>query len=530
MASNEEVFDIIHLIEKNPLTRLSKNYQGNLINKIKNTFTETQQHLFVTSFYCFLNYHLTNEFVVDFDNVWKWTGFSRKDPAKRLLEKYFTKDTDYIINLAAPPIGGAAIKGGSGLNKETILLNINTFKKFCMKTGTKKADEIHDYYIKLETLLQETMNEENSELREQLTKKEEDNKKIQERLDNFANRFKDKQKVGGLVYIGQNPFDKDSFKVGSTTNVNCRVSTLSTGSAKYFMIKKTWYTKFYKQIEDSIKQKFSKNKVTGRKEFYQLECYDNIVSCIDKLVESFNLLDEDNNEKPTEHKKRVIKNPTLDDKKSCTKCNVIKPLEDFFPASDHVDGKQNKCKECAKSSQAEYIENKRKTEEIPTEKQCSNCKVIKLLDQYYTDNNAFDKKGTKCKDCVKLVYSREKNENERKDIIEYKCSKCKITKQIDHFHSLPRSLTGHKYTCKECVTQKVKENYYKHREKFLNGDMNEKDLEKERLENRKKTVQESNARRKEIIIHCPCGTITNELNIKRHQQTAKHKKAIEKNK
>ena len=60
MASNEEVFDIIHLIEKNPLTRLSKNYQGNLINKIKNTFTETQQHLFVTSFYCFLNYHPTN--------------------------------------------------------------------------------------------------------------------------------------------------------------------------------------------------------------------------------------------------------------------------------------------------------------------------------------------------------------------------------------------------------------------------------------------------------------------------------------
>ena len=521
MASNEEVFDIIHLIEKNPLTRLSKNYQGNLINKIKKIFTETQQHLFVTSFYCFLNYHPTNEFVVDFDNVWKWSGFCRKDPAKRLLEKYFTKDTDYKV--FHQPVENLL----GGRPTETILLNINTFKKFCMKAGTKKADEIHDYYIKLETLLQETMNEENSELREQLTKKEEDNKKIQERLDNFANRFKDKEKVGCLVYIGQNPFDKDSFKVGSTTNVNCRVST---GSAKYFMIKKTWYTKFYKQIEDSIKQKFYKNKVTGKKEFYQIECYDNIVSCIDKLVESFNLLDEDNNEKPTEHKKRVIKNPTLDDKKSCTKCNTVKPLGDFFPASQHVDGKQNKCKECAKSSQAEYIENKRKTEEIPTEKQCSNCKLIKLLDQYYTDNNAFDKKGTKCKDCVKLVYTREKNENERKNIIEYQCSKCKITKPIDNFHSLPRSLTGHKYACKQCVTQKVKDNYYKHREKFLNGDMNEKDLEKERIENRKKTIQESNARRKEIIIQCPCGTITNELNIKRHQQTDKHKKAIEKNK
>ena len=26
-------------------------------------------------------------------------------------------------------------------------MTINTFKKFCLKAGTKKADEIHDYYL-----------------------------------------------------------------------------------------------------------------------------------------------------------------------------------------------------------------------------------------------------------------------------------------------------------------------------------------------------------------------------------------------
>ena len=36
--------------------------------------------------------------------------------------------------------------GGAGLNKETISLTVNAFKKFCLKAGTKKADEIHDYY------------------------------------------------------------------------------------------------------------------------------------------------------------------------------------------------------------------------------------------------------------------------------------------------------------------------------------------------------------------------------------------------
>ena len=29
--------------------------------------------------------------------------------------------------------------GGAGLNKETIMITINTFKKFCLKAGTKKA-------------------------------------------------------------------------------------------------------------------------------------------------------------------------------------------------------------------------------------------------------------------------------------------------------------------------------------------------------------------------------------------------------
>ena len=37
-----------------------------------------------------------------------------------------------------------------GNNKETILMNIKTFKLFCLKAGTKKADQIHEYYINLE--------------------------------------------------------------------------------------------------------------------------------------------------------------------------------------------------------------------------------------------------------------------------------------------------------------------------------------------------------------------------------------------
>ena len=60
---------------------------------------------------------------------------------------------------------------GGGQNKQTYLLNIDTFKLFCIKAGTKKADEIHKYYVKLENLLHETIQEECLEIKQQLESK-----------------------------------------------------------------------------------------------------------------------------------------------------------------------------------------------------------------------------------------------------------------------------------------------------------------------------------------------------------------------
>ena len=92
--------NIVELIENNPITRLFGTYQNKLLTKIKNNFTDTEQKLFVTSFYCFLNYNPRSDFVIDLDNVWKWIGFSQKVKAKALLEKYFIINNDYKILLS----------------------------------------------------------------------------------------------------------------------------------------------------------------------------------------------------------------------------------------------------------------------------------------------------------------------------------------------------------------------------------------------------------------------------------------------
>ena len=52
------------------------------------------------------------------------------------------------------------------------MLNIKTFKKMCLKANTSKANEIHEYYLKLEETLHEIIDEESNELRLQLEEKE----------------------------------------------------------------------------------------------------------------------------------------------------------------------------------------------------------------------------------------------------------------------------------------------------------------------------------------------------------------------
>ena len=90
MENKKDVaFDIVVLIEKNPVTRLSKNYLNKLITKIKEKFAEKEQQLFAGSFYCYLNYNSKNDFVVDLNDVWKWIGFTRKDNAKDFIKKIF---------------------------------------------------------------------------------------------------------------------------------------------------------------------------------------------------------------------------------------------------------------------------------------------------------------------------------------------------------------------------------------------------------------------------------------------------------
>jgi hypothetical protein len=197
--------DIVNLIESNPITKFSGDYQSKLVEKVKNNFTNYEQQLFLSSFYCYLKHDPKNDFVIDLDNVWKWIGFGQKVKAKVLLENNFEINKDYKKLLSHMGKQDDKIHGGH--NKEIFMLNIYTFKKFCLKAGTKKADEVHDYFIKLENIMFEITKEETEQLKKQLLQLENKNKEMEEKiikekeLDNEKFLLKEYATSGPLIYV-----------------------------------------------------------------------------------------------------------------------------------------------------------------------------------------------------------------------------------------------------------------------------------------------------------------------------------------
>ena len=244
--------NIVELIENNPITKLSKEYNNKLLNKIKENFTGFEQQLFISSFYCYLNYDKNVDFVIDLDDVWEWMGFKQKINAKMLLEKHFKINIDYK-NLSTATSGAnlndeksafvitkaLSIKKNGGQNKQTILLTIKCFKSLCLKSQTSKASEIHEYYLKMEELLHQIVNEETDELKLQLKKKdnlilekeillenkekEKDNlilEKEKEKDFLLEKLLKEKQKAVEKSILTQFPVNTECVYIGTIDNTN----------------------------------------------------------------------------------------------------------------------------------------------------------------------------------------------------------------------------------------------------------------------------------------------------------------------
>jgi hypothetical protein len=481
----EPIINIVKLIERNPITRISsESFHSKLTVKIKENFTDSQQHLFLATFFCYLNYDIKSSFVVDLDEIWKWTGFSRKDPAKRLLEKCFTINIDYIVENFAPPTGGAGYEkvsdaetndesrnlGGSGANKETILMTVNTFKKFCLKANTKRADEIHDYYIKLEELLHETVMEENDDIRNQLslthTRLYQKDKKISQLSKYVLRKFNNKFKAGNCVYFVRSPAIKDRFKVGSTANINTRLQDFSTSSPEPFEVIELFFTEFHTLLEKSIKEMFSKCRVSVNCEWYHNTEQDAIKQFI------------------LEQKKIYDKFKIYSDIETVDK--LLHPSNDTLQDQDQVSEQVSECEESPSTSELSEFEEPQNEESLndeavavyDNEKVCKTCHknlphrlfycIDKSTRQYFDSCISCHQQengGIEKKQCTRCLALKERSgfvlDKTKKDGLTYECKDCRYELNNQRIQKLKEdNPTFRKLPCSECKEYKFKKMFF----------------------------------------------------------------------
>lgn len=83
-----------------------------------------------------------SEFKVDFDSLWQWCGYTRKDNAKKVLTDNFERNFDFSCELRKNP--------SRGRPKEIITLTLDAAKEFAMLAQTPQGKEVRKYFIQAE--------------------------------------------------------------------------------------------------------------------------------------------------------------------------------------------------------------------------------------------------------------------------------------------------------------------------------------------------------------------------------------------
>jgi len=172
---------------------------------------------------------------IDFDNAYKWIGYSTKQNAKNMLIKHFTEHEDYTIE----SIEKVNLNGGQ--NKEIIKITSKTFEQMGMLAKTKKGDQIREYMSTIHDIIIDMS------LNNMLRKDVKMAKKIYEfDINDYYNKE--------LVYLIH--VKKNIYKFGITDDIKARLLK-HTKTLNHKFVVKLWKTpdrSYSTNIENKIKE------------------------------------------------------------------------------------------------------------------------------------------------------------------------------------------------------------------------------------------------------------------------------------
>lgn len=270
---------------KNSNTTLSLSFQTKMTTILNDEFTEEQQQWYVANLFMYMNYHPTNDYPINLEDVFKMIGFANKGNAKRTLENNFTKNEDYKITILPSEKGYIA--------REDIMLNIDCFKSLCMLAKTSQGKEIRKYYVKLENIYNKIIKE---EIKEQKNKLEEKDKLLEEKdkllleKDETIKQLEHKpetcgfERLPGYIYFVEDTSKPGHIKLGYATTPNNRVSSLNVGSSTYSLKILATFETFDKEFaEKIIHSSLNPFRIKNRKEWFYFKNQNEMVYALNTV-------------------------------------------------------------------------------------------------------------------------------------------------------------------------------------------------------------------------------------------------------
>jgi phage anti-repressor protein len=195
---------------KESKTTLSLNVQDRLVERLNTNFTEDEQRWYVANLYMYMNYHPTDDYPINLEHVFGMIGFSNKGNAMKTIKNNFTEGEDYKTSLIPKE---KSRWGGSGSDR--IMLNVDTFKNLCMLAKTERGKQIRKYYVKLESVYNQIINDEVQQSKREL----EESKRELASLKKLKTRKWYNQEPGDTIYAIK---IDDIIKIGKTKNIKAR--------------------------------------------------------------------------------------------------------------------------------------------------------------------------------------------------------------------------------------------------------------------------------------------------------------------
>ena len=237
--------------------------------------------------------------------------------------------------------------GRGGHNIIKIFMTIRTFKSLCLKTGTKKADEIHNYYLKLEEIVQDLCSEETDELRTQLSQKtiELEEKELKLKKEKLILREKTLleqfPKNTQCIYYGmvdnKSVSNEKLIKFGNSNDLRTRVDTHKKTFSNFYLVN-VFKVSNQIQIENAVKQhsilkKHRRNILIDNINYTELLSIEKIT--FDELDEMIKVIIKENEYNIENYNKLLLKNEELEN--NLTK--IIKENEILSEKIKNLEGK-----------------------------------------------------------------------------------------------------------------------------------------------------------------------------------------------